>query len=71
MTKQHLLISLQPLLFKTKPLDQLELHDGEDGAKQRPAKHMSGLKFLETITEDGNMTETEPPKTIQILNISK
>ena len=37
------------------------LHDGEDGAKQCPAKHMGGLKFLQAVTEDGNMTETEPP----------
>ena len=47
-------------MFKTGPLDQLMLHDGEDGTKQCPTKHVSGLKFPQAVTEDGNVTETEP-----------
>ena len=43
-------------------------HDREDGAKQCPAKHMSSLKLLQTVTEDRNVTETEPPVVITPLN---
>ena len=44
------------------------LHDWEDGAKQCPAKHVSSLKLLQTVTEDGNVAETEPPVVITPLN---
>ena len=49
------------LLLGCEPLHQLPPHHEEDRAKEGPAKDQGGVVPLEALTEDRNMTETDPP----------